>query len=255
MKQIFIYLEKETGVNNLSSMPWAEVVNNVILPKLAGRAEYRNRIYPEFMKFLALYAKEVCQEDNNLGEIMLEIGMQRISNGAVLHEDDTTPTFKALPEAYREYASQNYCLGGEPGLMGEAEYAFIMQALPVCLHHEKLRAHALAIAFGVLKHLTPEGEVADDYMFGTLSFKPNGKALYEAALSWVMCHATWDELFRHFAQPKQWQKHKKWFKQEIKSKNLNWSKFFEATQAAGTGFFVKRWRNRARVEKEIMSAA
>lgn len=252
---IFSYLEKATGVKNLSSMPWTEVVNQVILPKLAGRAEYRNRIYPEYMKFLAHYADTVCRTDNYLGEIMLEIGMQRISNGAVLHEDDKTPTFKALPEAYREYASQNYCLGGEPGLMGEAEYAFIMQALPVCLHHEKLRAHALAIAFGILKHLTPEGEVADDYMFGTITYKPNGKALYEAALSWVMCHATWDELFRHFAQPKQWQKHKAWFKQEITSKKISWRKFFETTQAAGTGFFVKRWRNRARVEKEIMSAA
>ena len=139
--------------------------------------------------------------------------------------------------------------------MGEEEYAFIMQALPVCLQYDNTRTHALAIAFGILKHLTPEGEVSDSYMFGTTNFKPNGKALYAAALSWVMCHATWDELFRHFAQPKQWQKHKAWFKQEITSKKISWRKFFETTQAAGTGFFVKRWRNRARVEKEIMSAA
>lgn len=252
--EMISYIEKATGVNNLSERPWAEVVNNVILPKLAGRAEYRSRIYPEFMKFLALYADTVCRKDNYLGEILLEIAMQRISNGAVLHEDDKTPTFEALPEAYREYASQNYCLGGEPGLMGEEEYAFIMQALPVCLKHEKLLNHALAIAFGILKHLTPEGEVADGYMFGTTCFKPDGKALYEAALSRVISYATWDELFRHFAQPEQWQKHKKWFKQEIECKNLTWKQFFEATQAAGTGFFAKRWRNRARIKKEIMSA-
>ena len=253
--EIFSYLEKTTGVKNLSAMPWAEVVNQVILPRLAGRAEYRNRIYPDFMKFLSLYATEVCQEDNNLGEIMLEIAMQRISNGAVLHEDDLTPTFKALPEAYREYASQNYCLGGEPGLMGKEEYAFIMQALPVCLKHEKLRSHALAIAFGILKHLTPEGEVADDYMFGTATFKPNGKAMYEAALSWVMCHASWNELFRHFAQPEQWPKHKTWFKQEIANKRLTWRQFFKAIETPNTENIFKRWHNRLRMEKEIMSAA
>ena len=252
--EIFSYLEKATGVENLSEKPWTEVVNNVILPKLAGRAEYRNRIYPEFMKFLALYADTVCRKDNYLGEIMLEIAMQRISNGAVLHEDDKTPTFEALPEAYREYASQNYCLGGEPRLMGEAEYAFIMQALPVCLKHEKLRAHALAIAFGILKHLTPEGEVSDSYMFGTTNFKPNGKALYAAALSWVISHATWDELFHHFAQPAQWQKHKKWFKQEIECGNLTWKDFFKAIEDPKSGIF-KRWRTRARIKKEIMSAA
>ena len=254
MEQIFIYLEKETGVENLSSMPWTEVVNNVILPKLAGRAEYRNRIYPEFMKFLALYADTVCRKDNYLGEILLEIAMQRISNGAVLHEDDTTPTFKALPEAYREYASQNYCLGGEPGLMGKEEYAFIMQALPVCLQHEKLRNHALAIAFGILKHLTPEGVADNDYMFGTATFKPNGKALYEAALSWVMNNASRRELFRHFAQPEQWPKHKTWFKQEIKCGNLTWKNFFKAIEDSKSGIF-KRWRTRARIKKEIMSAA
>lgn len=253
MEQIFIYLEKETGVENLSSMAWTEVVNNVILPKLAGRAEYRNRIYPEFMKFLALYADTVCRKDNYLGEILLEIAMQRISNGAVLHEDDTTPTFKALPEAYREYGSQNYHLGGEPGLMGKEEYAFIMQALPVCLQHDNTRSHALAIAFGILKHLTPEGKVADDYMFGTLSFKPDGKALYEAALSWVISYALWDELFRHFAQPTQWQKHKKWLKQEIKCGNLTWKNFFKAIEDPKSGIF-KRWRTRARIKKEIMSA-
>ena len=251
---IFSYLEKETGVENLSSMAWAEVVNNVILPRLAGRAEYRNRIYPEFMKFLALYADTVCRKDNYLGEILLEIAMQRISNGAVLHEDDLTATFKGLPEAYREYASQNYCLGGEPGLMGKEEYAFIMQALPVCLKHEKLRSHALAIAFGILKHLTPKGEVADDYMFGTLSFKPDGKALYEAALSWVISYALWDELFRHFAQPEQWPKHKTWFKQEIANKRLTWRQFFKAIETPNTENIFKRWRTRARIKKEIMSA-
>lgn len=251
---IFSYLEKTTGVENLSEKPWKEVVNQVILPRLAGRAEYRNRIYPEYMKFLSLFAKEVCIKDNYLGEIMLEIAMQRISNGAVLHEDDKTPTFEALPEAYREYASQNYCLGGEPGLMGEEEYAFIMQALPVCLQYDNTRTHALAIAFGILKHLTPEGEVSDSYMFGTTNFKPNGKALYAAALSWVISHATWDELFHHFAQPAQWQKHKKWFKQEIECGNLTWKDFFKAIEDPKSGIF-KRWRTRARIKKEIMSAA
>ena len=89
--EIFSYLEKATGVENLSEKPWAEVVNNVILPKLAGRAEYRNRIYPEFMKFLALYADTVCRKDNYLGEIMLEIAMQRISNDNIFAVEVVNP--------------------------------------------------------------------------------------------------------------------------------------------------------------------
>lgn len=253
MEAIFSYLEKTTGVQNLSKMPWQEVVDNVILPKLAGRAEYRSRIYPEVMKFLSLFADDVCRKDNYLGEILLEIGMQRISDGAVLHEDDPTPTFKALPEKYREYGSQNGFIGGEPGLMGEEEYDFIMQALPVCMRHPNLLHHALAITFGLLKHLTPEGEVVGDYMFGTLNFQPDGKAMYAAAKSWAISNATWDELFTHFAQPDQWQKHKAWIKQEINSKNMNWSQFLQAVENKNDGY-VKRLQNRKRIKKEIMSA-
>ena len=142
METLFSYLEKVTGVNNLENRSWQDVVDNVILPMMAYPANQRNRIGNAFMKFMAEFTQDVCRKDEHLGEIMLEIAMQRISDGAVLHPDDPTPTFEALPQAYRTYGSQNGYLGGEPGLMGKECEDFIVNALPVCLEHAKTRSHA-----------------------------------------------------------------------------------------------------------------
>ena len=43
------------------------------------------------MKFLALYADTVCRKDNYLGEILLEIAMQRISNDNIFAVEVVNP--------------------------------------------------------------------------------------------------------------------------------------------------------------------
>lgn len=106
METLFSYLEKVTGVNNLENRSWQDVVDNVILPMMAYPANRRNRIGNAFMKFMAEFTQDVCRKDEHLGNIMLEIAMQRISDGAVLHPDDPTPTFEALPQAYRTYVAK-----------------------------------------------------------------------------------------------------------------------------------------------------
>ena len=85
MEKLFSYLEKVTGVNNLENRSWQDVVDNIILPMMAYPANQRNRIGNAFMKFMAEFTQDVCRKDEHLGEIMLEIAMQRISDGAVLH--------------------------------------------------------------------------------------------------------------------------------------------------------------------------
>lgn len=115
METLFSYLEKVTGVNNLENRSWQDVVDNVILPKLAYPANQRDRIGNGFMRFMAYFAKEVYHMDGYLGEIMLEIAMQRISDGAVLHPDDPTPTFEALPQAYRTYGHKADTWAANPG--------------------------------------------------------------------------------------------------------------------------------------------
>lgn len=255
MEKLFSYLEKVTGVNNLENRSWQDVVDNVILPMMAYPANRRNRIGNAFMKFMAEFTQDVCRKDEHLGNIMLEIAMQRISDGAVLHPDDPTPTFEALPQAYRTYGSQNGYLGGEPGLMGKECEDFIVNALPVCLEHAKTRSHALAIAFGLVHYLNEDGEEQEGYMLDSVAYAPNGKLLYTLAKQWAEKYADEETIFRHYAQPNQWRKHIAWFAEQEKAEKLDWENFFAATKAAGEGNFFKRWQNKLRIQKEIRACA
>lgn len=255
METLFSYLEKVTGVNNLENRSWQDIVDNVILPKMAYPAELRNRIGNAFMKFMAEFTQDVCRKDEHLGNIMLEIAMQRISDGAVLHPDDPTPTFEALPQAYRTYGSQNGYLGGEPGLMGKECEDFIVNALPVCLEHAKTRSHALAIAFGLVHYLNEDGEEQEGYMLGTVGYAPNGKLLYTLAKQWAEKYADEETIFRHYAQPNQWRKHIAWFAEQEKAEKLDWENFFAATKAAKDGNVFVRFKTRLRIQKEIRACA
>lgn len=255
METLFSYLEKVTGVNNLENRSWQDVVDNVILPMMAYPADQRNRIGNAFMKFMAEFTQDVCRKDEHLGNIMLEIAMQRISDGAVLHPEDQTPTFEALPQAYRTYGSQNGYLGGEPGLMGKECEDFIVNALPVCLEHAKTRSHALAITFGLVHYLNEDGEEQEGYMLDSVAYAPNGKLLYTLAKQWAEKYADEETIFRHYAQPNQWRKHIAWFAEQEKAEKLDWENFFAATKAAKDGNVFVRFKTRLRIQKEIRACA
>lgn len=255
LKKVLSYVERETGVNNLENRSWQDIVDNVILPKMAYPAELRNRIGNNFMTFMAEFAEEVYSCDEYLGNIMLEIAMQRISDGAVLHPEDQTPTFEALPQAYRTYGSQNGYLGGEPGLMGKECEDFIVRAFPFCLEHAKTKDHALAIAFGLVHYLNENGEELEGYMLNSIDYKPDGKLLYTLAKQWVEKYADEETIFRHYAQPNQWRKHIAWFAEQEKAEKLDWENFFAATKAAKDGNVFVRFKTRLRIQKEIRACA
>ena len=178
---MFSYLENVTGVQNLSQKDWEEVVDEVILPKLAGTPNHRYRIGSPFMAFMAKFGETCCHQSYMLGDILYEIALQRISDGAVLHKDDPTPTFEALPAKYHPYASANGYVGCEPGLMGKDEEDFLLNCLEDCSYFSELRAHALAICFGLAENISLDGEARNGYMLGTCDYHPDGVALRELA--------------------------------------------------------------------------
>lgn len=254
-KNMFDYLQEVLGCN-LQYLPWANtVVPSYILPKLAREPEYRNRIGDEFMRFMAEYYQEVYNQDQKLGNVLLEIAMQRVSNGAVLHREDPTPTFDALPLEYHKYASANGFVGGEPGLMGEPVYGFIIKALPFCVLQKQLQKHALAIYFGLMHNLSVDGQEENGYMLGTMNFKPDGVLLFNQAKAKAEAFASDEELWRHYAQPDQWKKHLDWFHQLHKDGALNWSRFFEATNAdeGKRGGVFSRFLRRRKIKKLIQN--
>ena len=90
-------------------------------------------------------------------------------------------------------------------------------------------------------------------MLGTVTYAPNGKLLYTLARQWVEKYADEETIFRHYAQPNQWRKHIAWFAEQEKAGEMNWRKFYAATQLSGERNFFKRLRNMFRAHKEIVS--
>ena len=226
-------------VAELKNMPWKKCVIDVMLPTMAGHQNNRWRIADPFMKFMARYAKEVVMEDFRVGINLLEIAMQRLSNGAVLHEAASWP--EPLEKEYWSYSSR----WDEPGLMSEGCYQFIVSGLPVCLQYQETREHALKILFGLISYLDADGTLQSGYMLPD-EFKREGAFLYGFAKTQIEKNAKMEEVYRHYAQPEEWKKHKSWFAEH--AKEMNWKEFFSKIRVKG--FFNKR-----RIKKEILALA
>ena len=233
----FISANSRKDVAELKNMSWKNCVLDVVLPIMAGHRQNRWRIGDAFMKFTAFYTNDIMDEDFQVGINLLEIAMQRLSNGAVLHEATSWP--EPLAKEYWEYSSK----GDEPGLMSEGCYRFIVSGLPVCLRHNETREHALKILFGLVEHLDAEGRISN-YLLPD-EFENEAAFLYGFALNQVENNASFAEVFNHYAKPGEWMKHKVWF--ATHAGELNWKDFY--ARIGVKGFFDKR-----KVKKEIQAA-
>lgn len=245
---IFNYIESVTRVENLSSRNWKDIVDNVVLPRMAGPNGTRWCIHDDFMNFVAEYAYELGVRDSYTATAMLEIGLQRLSCGAVMHSDDPTPWPEPLPKEYHAYSSK----WDETHIMTAGCYNFILKAMEACLQNETTRSHALAILFGLMKQLSPTGEVSHAY-YALGNFKKNAATLFAHAQRLAEAYASFEQLYSHYAQPGQWQKHRMWFSKN--QKKLNWDRFFKDTKFAKEENIFRRWQNRRALKQELVRQA
>lgn len=244
MEKIFDYIEKATGENNLKNRAWKDVVDHVILPKMAGPQGTRWCINDSFMNFVAEFAYDLRMIDNYTATAMFEIALQRLSCGAVLHE--STPWPQPLPKEYWEYSSK----WDEAHIMTEGCYNFICKAMHFCLENEVTESHAQKILFGLTDHISPSGEIAHSYYALNLS-KDKAAGLYRHAERLLEEYATFDELYSHYAQPDRWEKHKFWFAQNLQK--LDWKKFFADTRIGENEKNpVKRWMKKRSAKNLIV---
>ena len=109
------------NVNELAAMPYRQVINSVVLPQIlypTGQDTRGWRIGENYMNLMAEFGTKCWLRDHFTGEIMLEIALQRLSKGAVLHE---AHSFKVLPQAYWKYSA----MGDQPGLMTDTCWKFL----------------------------------------------------------------------------------------------------------------------------------
>lgn len=239
--KIITYIESATQTSNLENKSWKEVVDLVILPKMAGPKKTRWCINDVFMNFVAEYASDISLKDTYTATAMLEVGLQRLSCGAVLHS--ATPWPQPLPEEYWDYSSK----WDEAHVMTEGCYNFITKAMEECLKNETTRSHALAVLFGLMEHISPDGTVAYDY-YALGDFKNKAAELFTYARDLAEKYASFDELVAQYVKPNQWQKHQLWFYKNYKK--IDWEKFFADTKCAEGNLF-QRWNQRRSIKNQI----
>jgi len=249
-KEMLNYIANNTRVseNELNSMSWQRIVDEVILPKIAGRSN-RWHITDEFMAFMADFGKECIEMDKsngtNLAPVLFTVAMQRLSKGALKHKG--VQFDKQLPKKYWEYSSAH----DDYGIMTPGCLQFIYYGLPVAAQFAPTREYALIQAWGLVEHLDAQGN-RNDFDLYCDSPSENGIKLYDTGLRLVEQWTKEEELYEHFASPEQWRKHLDWF--HAHQKMFQWDDFFSRIyDPAGKGWF-KRWSEKRAIKKEIRNA-
>lgn len=158
------------------------------------------------MSLMAEFGEYCWQQDAFTGEILLEIALQRISCGAVLHE---ASSYKILPEAYRQYSA----MCDQPGLMSDACFDFLQKQIVTCLKAKLTREHAQKIIFGLIDHLDEQGNELNGYMLKYGHFHTDTQTVFSWAWETAGKYFTYEELYDHFATPERWERFIPFFKE------------------------------------------
>lgn len=228
----------------IAAMPHSNIVYQVVMPKILheGGQDIRGwRISEDYMMLMADFGEYFWVQDWVSGEILLEIAMQRISKGAVLHEPIK---FDLLPEKYYKYSAA----WDQPGLMTDGCWQFLTKQAKTCLQSKNLKGHMSKIICGLAEHLDKDGETKNGYMLSSSCLK-SVKAQDIFNWAWQMIY--WNneidsnELYSYFATPKRWQLYPVLFKER-------WNKIDKKDfyQRIGVeGFF-----NKLKARKTILTA-
>lgn len=145
-------------IMELQVMSLKDVCENVILPKIArpgGSWNRYSRLSDAYMDLMAEFGSYLYHSlKDEVVDVMFEIGMQRLSKGALLHAP--VNLLEGLPDRYKMYS----CVGDEPGIYGKSEHAFLKQNLPILFRGLKSQeqAHARKIVFGIMEHVDEDGK-------------------------------------------------------------------------------------------------
>lgn len=178
------FVRKSEERRELIAMNISQLIKEYILPRclcLPRSGERYPRISGRFMKLMAKHGKDFLEEDYELGSILLELAMQRITKHPELPAMDY---LGILPDAYKPYSAASVNFDGyngcpdEPGLWGDAEVAFLMEQLPTCLALRDMpfALHAQTILWQLLTKL-------------------NGRDALSSSMLSMNCKRTEDELW------------------------------------------------------------
>lgn len=194
------------------------------------------RIPPIYMNIMADFGEYLYKKDSYTGWILLEIALQRISCGAVLHE--ATPVRDALPKNYQKYSAAY----DQYGIMSKDCWKFLTAQGRLCFNIEETCNHITKIVFGLLDHLTPDGCELNGYMTGEI----DGKTMYDWAWKTAKEEIPFRLLYDYFATPERYAKYAQFFKEN--QKDVDWNDFFKRIGLNG----LKNVFRRRKVKKQLL---
>ena len=208
-----------------------QLIDEVLLPKVlrpGGQDSRGWRISDGYMSLIAEFGEYLYNEDTFTGSLLLEIALQRLSCGAVLH----APTsYDVLPKGYEQYSAKY----DQYGLMTDKCWLFLTSQINICLKDKNTKDHAEKIVLGLINHINNDGEPLSGYMLNGTSFEVSNKEVLEWATGIAFEKISFDKVYETIATERNWNRFS-WL-------NENWDKvdcddFFKRIKVKG--FFAKR---------------
>ena len=159
------FVRNEEQKAELAAMTTAQLMKDFVLPHclcLPRSGVRYPRISGSFMKLMTAHGRDFLNADYELGSVLLELAMQRITRHPSLPAIDYR---EMLPDVYKPYAASSVNPNGyngcpdEPGLWGSEEVHFLLEMLPVCftLRNKAFADHAKLILFQMVSMLANNG--------------------------------------------------------------------------------------------------
>lgn len=141
-------------VEDLQSLSIKEIADNYILPKIVRPFNNRGYGAKSFMKLMAKWGSSIFLWDPHVAGLLFEVGMQRISRGALLHEG--VDLVNLLPSEYKMYTFAY----DEYRIMSSECYDFLVNNIEIMFTslEPKYREHCHKIVFGIMLHVEENGE-------------------------------------------------------------------------------------------------
>lgn len=196
-------------VNELVGMPQRQIVDQIILPFILKPSDQNIRgwrIGDSYMHLMAEFGEYCYNQDQFTGEILLEIALERLSCGAIRHQETS---YEILPSNYWKYSNWK----DQPGLMTDACWKFLKKQGELCLQINLTKDHIKKMIMGLLDHLDEHGNELGDYMLKYASFHSDPKDVYDWAWTMANKHFSFEVLYAHFATPGRWQRFIPFFKE------------------------------------------
>lgn len=205
----------------LSARSIRELITDFILPQVVevGGQDTRGwRLSPLFMKLMTRHAQDFIAADDELGNLLFELAMQRIQRHPELKAIDYNGI---LPKAYQKYSAAY----DQAGLWGDAEWAFMQRHLlsGLQLSNLKYREHCKALLLEIMKKVLPSEGYDSIGWFG-MGTDVSSKELWGWAVGIPCKGIPVDEVIVYLLKDRSWRNYKKFLNGW--SYGFNWEKFF-----------------------------